>query len=483
MPPVNLATCKPGAAFGRRARRLLAFTALLLAAANAAADPALALRVQGNRLVDAKGQAVRLRGASYSGFEFAAIQGWSPSDPSGAQAGHPGGPDWAAMRTWRANAVRLPLNEASWLGYRCTDATGVARNPDPGGNYRAAVKAQVAQANAAGLYVILDLHWAAPAASCPMLQTQMADADHAIAFWQSVAGEFKNAPAVAFELYNEPYLDGLSMLDSPWHALTRGGTLRYYSAAGANGAQRRVESSWRSAGMQAMVEAVRGAGAANVVLVGGLAYCNDLSGWLENMPADPLGQLAAAWHPYPPVQFVRSAAVAAAGQGYAVGDTITLPRPDTVYSPAVFGVTATGSGGAVRGVGIVDGGAYLQTRLPDGAVPQARSSGSGRGAAFSLGFANKSSTWSMPANWPAVARISARVPLVITETGEHNERGTAGSPFLQELLPYADAHGWSVIGWGWNVWGAADNVLISDGAGTPTDGYGRVFHDWISGAP
>ena len=36
----------------------------------------------------------------------------------------------------------------------------------------------MAQANGAGLYVILDLHWSAPGSTCPMLKTQMADADH-----------------------------------------------------------------------------------------------------------------------------------------------------------------------------------------------------------------------------------------------------------------------------------------------------------------
>ncbi|HUS24612.1 MAG TPA: IPT/TIG domain-containing protein, partial [Candidatus Binatia bacterium] len=41
------------------------------------------IRTQGNRFVNASGQTVQLRGVNYSGYEFAAIGGWSGSDPSG----------------------------------------------------------------------------------------------------------------------------------------------------------------------------------------------------------------------------------------------------------------------------------------------------------------------------------------------------------------------------------------------------------------
>jgi hypothetical protein len=314
-----------------------------------------------------------------------------------------------------------------------------------------------------------------------MLQTQMADADHSLSFWKSVAAEFRNNPAVAFELYNEPYMDGLASGESAWTVLLRGGTLAYYPATSNAGRYRTVGTSWNIAGMQAMLDAVRSTGATNVVLVCGLAYCNDMSGWLANQPADSLHQLAAAWHPYPPVQYVTSAQLAAGGSGYAAGDTITLPQPNTVYSPAVLRVSTVGSNGVVSGFTIQDGGAYLQTRLPSGAVGQASTSGAGRGAAFSLLFSNKSSTWSMPQNWAAVDAIAAQVPVVITETGEHNAPGTVGAPFLEQLLPYADAHGWSVMGWAWDIWGYQDNVLITDVNGTPTAGYGQVFHDWMQG--
>ncbi len=50
--------------------------------------------------------------------------------------------------------------------------------------------------------------------------------------------------------------------------------------------------------MQDLVDAVRGTGARNLILAGGLAYSNDLSQWLTYKPSDPTGNLVAAFHTY-----------------------------------------------------------------------------------------------------------------------------------------------------------------------------------------
>lgn len=94
-----------------------------------------------------------LRGVNVSYLESVAVQGWDPSDPGGG-----GKPQWPALLASKVNAVRFPLNEASWLDYSCADATGATRDPDPGKNYRQTVEQTVQEANAAALYVILDLH-------------------------------------------------------------------------------------------------------------------------------------------------------------------------------------------------------------------------------------------------------------------------------------------------------------------------------------
>jgi hypothetical protein len=442
-----------------------------------------AVSVRANRLVDASGNVLQLRGISFSGFEFVAIGGWSPSDPSGGQAGQPNGPRWSAVKAWRANAVRFTLNETSWLGLTCVDTDGVARLGDPGGNYRAAVSTQVQQANAAGLYVILELHWAAPGNACPMVQTQMANTDHSLDFWTSVASAFKSNSSVIFSLYNEPFFFGLAAGQNEWSALMNGGTFDYFPATSGTSNYRNVATPWRSAGMQALLEAVRATGATNVVLIGGVHFSNDLSQWLAHRPRDPLNQVAASWHPYPPMQRPTTVGVASGGAGYAVGDTITLVKPNTVYAPAVLRVSSVGTGGAVTAATLNVEGRYLQTALPATPVSQGATSGTGTGATFALGgWGNLSSPWSMPVNWPVVQALSQQVPIVFAETGEHNAPGTVGAPFLQALLPFANANNWSVIGCCWNVFAERDNVLIKDVDGTPSDGYGRVFHDWMIGA-
>ncbi len=449
--------------------------------ATSAAAPAVSVR--GNRLIDAAGNVLQLRGVSFSGFEFVAIGGWSPTDPSGGQAGQPNGPRWSAVKAWHANTVRFTLNETSWLGLTCVDTDGVTRLGDPGANYRSAISTQIQEATAAGLYVILELHWAAPGNSCPMVQTQMANADHSIGFWTSVATTFKGNSSVIFSLYNEPFFFGLSSPQDEWSALMTGATFSYYPATSGTSNYKNINTTWRSAGMQALLDAVRATGAANVVMVGGLEFSNNLGNWLANMPRDPLNQMAAAWHPYPPVQRPMSASVSAGGSGYAVGNTVTLAQPNTVYAPAILRVTAVGAGGAVTAVTISTDGRYLQTSLPTAPVAQGSTSGSGTGATFALGgWGNLSSTWSMPANWPTVQALSVKVPVIFSETGEHNAPGTAGAPFLQQLLPFAGANNWSVIGCCWDVFNDPDNVLIKDVDGTPSDGYGKVFFDWMTGA-
>jgi aryl-phospho-beta-D-glucosidase BglC (GH1 family) len=257
----------------------------------AIASAAPIVKVSGNHLVDGSGNTLQLRGVNVSGLEFVAVQGWDPGNPWGNQTGD-ATPNFNAIKNWKANVVRLPLNEASWLGLTCKDATGASRKADPGGNYQATVEKTVSAATAAGLYVILDLHWSAPGTACPLAQNQMADADHSIAFWGSVASKFKSSPNVMFELFNEPYVGGTF----EWSDIMKGGTMTNYVTGGSPW---QVNTTWAAAGMQQLLNAVRATGARNVVLVGTANWSQDLSGWVANKPTDPAHQMAAAWHPYP----------------------------------------------------------------------------------------------------------------------------------------------------------------------------------------
>jgi hypothetical protein len=50
--------------------------------------------------------------------------------------------------------------------------------------------------------------------------------------------------------------------------------------------------------MQTLVNTVRATGATNVLMLGGLAYANDLSQWLTYKPTDSLNNIAASFHLY-----------------------------------------------------------------------------------------------------------------------------------------------------------------------------------------
>ena len=230
------------------------------------------LRVSGNLIVNAAGQPVQLRGVNRSGTEYACIQGWGifdgPSDAASVQA----------IASWRANAVRVPLNEDCWL------AINGAPSAYSGATYRQGIQSYVNLLNQIGLYAILELHWSAPGTQQATGQQPMPDRDHAVTFWTQVAATFKSNNAVLLEPYNEPYPDSNSDTLAAWKCWRDGGTC--------------PGQAFQAAGMQEIVTAIRSTGAANVILLGGVQYSNALSQWLAYAPADPLTNLAAAWHIY-----------------------------------------------------------------------------------------------------------------------------------------------------------------------------------------
>jgi endoglucanase len=245
--------------------------------------PAPQLQVSGNKLLNAAGQQVILRGVDRSGTEYKCVQGTAIFDGEVDQAAV------SAMKSWGINAVRVPLNEACW------NAESYVTAAYAGTNYINAIKSYVSLLNSNGLVAILDLHWTdgaytGPSAGCSSAQATcqkpMPDAAQAIPFWSSVAATFKGNNAVIFDLFNEPYASRADNNDSAegWQCWATGSPC--------------TGISYPVAGMQQMINAVRGAGASNVIMLGGEEYSNDLTGWLQYEPTDPDHNLVASWHSY-----------------------------------------------------------------------------------------------------------------------------------------------------------------------------------------
>jgi hypothetical protein len=236
-----------------------------------AGAPTPFVAVDGNHLVNARGQTVRLLGVDRSGSEYECMYSSQIFDGPVTSA------SIAAVVGWHANAVRVPLNEDCWLGINGA-YTGAS-----GGAYHRAIVQFVARLESHGLYVILDLHWAAPGTHPAESQWPMADADHALAFWRSVAKTFKGNTGVLFDLFNEPYL-------TSWPCWLHGCTATYDD----NG----TTVSYRTAGMQQLVDAVRSTGATTPLMLGGLQWASDESQWRRYEPADPDHQLVVSFHTY-----------------------------------------------------------------------------------------------------------------------------------------------------------------------------------------
>jgi endoglucanase len=273
---------------------------------------AFGIAVAGDKFVSTQtGSVLQLLGVSVSGLE----QGGTSFANGVENYGNATDPGFAAMASWNMNMVRIPLNEDTWLGRNnCANDGGASST------LQSNLKQAVANANAAGIYVILDLHWTAPNSfGCPEGQGSMPDAENSVAFWTSVATAFKGNPAVIFELFNEPfgtnvYGNWVATINSGAPAgqsasdvsiLVNGGTYdngyMYQCNNGCNLTAGQMytapgTASFKTAGYQTIINAIRATGATNVILTNPIGWAGQIETWLGARPVDPAGQLGVGWH-------------------------------------------------------------------------------------------------------------------------------------------------------------------------------------------
>lgn len=235
------------------------------------------LHAAGNQIRDSNGDPIVLRGVNRSGSEYKCIQGGGFFDGAADEQ------SVRAMASWNINAVRVPLNEACWLGIsQATDSYA-------GENYKRAIKTYVSLLHRYRLVPILDLHWAAPGDTPPTELWPMPNADHSAEFWADVARTFLDDDGVVFEPYNEPFPDSNDDTVAAWQCWRDGCETDLYGRPG---------TTYLAVGFQRLVDAIRETGSTHLILLGGVQYSNSLSRWLEYMPVDPAANLGAAWHVY-----------------------------------------------------------------------------------------------------------------------------------------------------------------------------------------
>jgi hypothetical protein len=386
------------------------------------------IHVVGNRLVDARNRPIQLRGANEQGSEYACVGPIYNPERLTFFDGPVGREAIAAMKRWRINAVRIPLNEDCWLGLNPVERGGepeyririIRDDPDAGTrlahSYRRAIKDYVARLHRLGLIAILDLHWSAPGDSLAFDQWPMPDADHSPTFWRSVAKAFRDDHELIFEVFNEPFFQDAERL--PWSCLRDGCVLPNACADCADGVipdgsvapgcdacptPNKPDGEYRAAGTQALVDAIRSTGAEQPILVPGRNYTNDLGRWLAFRPKDPLKQIGAAFHGY---------------EGLTCDDEECWKR--------------------------------------------------------------------------TVARVAQRVPVVATEfgpeTSDRSEPCTDNASYDRRFLRWADANDVSYISWAWYRDTDSDPSACSLGMltsydGAPRAGHGSAVHDHYTSRP
>ncbi len=231
-------------------------------------EPA-ALHVEGSMIKTDDGDFIRLQGVNVASLEWS-----NTGDRQILESVR------VAIFDWNSNTIRLPLNQDRWFGE-------MEGQNDGGRVYRLIVDEIVRYISENGCYVIIDLHnfamegQAREAHGVPEIydMPNMKSID----FWEDVAGRYANEPGVLFDLYNEPH-------DVSWNVWKFGGRVT---------TRLRVEATYNSPGMQALLDVVRSTGAENIVIAGGLEWGYDLRGIPEYALDDACRNIVYGTHIYP----------------------------------------------------------------------------------------------------------------------------------------------------------------------------------------
>ncbi len=223
----------------------------------------------------------QVRAVNIPSAEWACIDGTDAYDPNLLQS-------LDVLQSIKdVNAIRLPLNQYCWVNNTIMS---------DGMSYQDSIVDLIDNEFATrGFDVIIDLHTSGPNNERTKEQAIMPDAQNSPLFWE-IAGELfaDNDAVIAFELFNEP----IRAFDYPEDATPaqKRQIDRQNWECWRDGCV--TQEGWEAAGMQSMVDAARSNDAEQDLIANGLEWANDMSGWLEYRPDDPLDRLVAGFHVY-----------------------------------------------------------------------------------------------------------------------------------------------------------------------------------------
>ena len=185
-------------------------------------------RVQGTQIVDATRHPFLLHGAQIeSPFNY--IKDWEkgkrPTDNLTSATFN------AMAHDWHMNALRLPIS--NWIYTKYTS------------EYMSQLDQVVQRANAARLYVVLDLHDNIKSGSPYSDNSDMPKPEN-VTFWKAIATHYRSNPMIMFDVFNEPHTRG-------WNTWLHGGGT--------------TPDGVPIVGFQDLVNAIRSVGAQQIIVV------------------------------------------------------------------------------------------------------------------------------------------------------------------------------------------------------------------------
>jgi Cellulase (glycosyl hydrolase family 5) len=237
--------------------------------------PLSPLTVAGNRLVDQAGHAITLLGTVR--VRSASSCDLVPDDSPMTVA------DFQALKTWHSNSIEIQVSSWLWV-QNPTCWWAVPGAPSAPSSYQQNIYQLVANAEVAGLYVILSLTTVEPFPTAVPVdeltsgggQYPLPSKADAVPFWTDLAHHYATDGQIIFNAFSEPWpLTDTTPRQPDWALWQWGGTVKVTPAMAKE--QHITAGTYSGWGMTGIVNLIRTYAPHNLILIDGPSKAGDLS--------------------------------------------------------------------------------------------------------------------------------------------------------------------------------------------------------------